>query len=155
MPKQEKKKYELKSNEHIEQYMGLIVSWANRYTKRGLGEFEDMRQEAFMVYMGACDAYNPNMGKFSTFLYTSLKNHMLNMIRNKSKEIQTVSIDAMYGEENEYIDMIESDYIHIGDDCPIIEMRYKGMTMVEIAEVLGVSRREAYRLLEKEQKNFK
>ena len=150
MGKQPKKKYELKSNEHLEQYMGLIISWASKYTKRGLGEFEDMRQEAFMVYMNSCDAYNPNKGKFSTFLYTSLRNHMINMIRLKSKDINTLSLESLCDDGCNFIDMIESEHVYIEKETPIINMRYRGIPMVDIAKILGVSRREAYRLLEKE-----
>ena len=153
MPKAKEKKYELKTNEHMEEYMGLMISWANKYTKRNLGEFDDMRQEVFMVYMRTCDTYNPNVGKFSTYLYTSLRNHMYRLLENKGREIQTVSLDNQL-EEEQFIDLLESDYIFIDIDAPIIKMRYKGKTMTDIAKILGVSRTEAYRMLEEERKKF-
>jgi RNA polymerase sigma factor (sigma-70 family) len=73
----------IKSDEHFRKYENLIKAWASTYHRASLGDFDDMYQEASMVYLRSCDAYKPNMSKFSTFLYTSLRNNMFDMIRKK------------------------------------------------------------------------
>lgn len=153
MPKENTKSYELKTNEHMEQFMGLMVSWASKYVNRGLGEFDDMLQETFMVYLNACESFNEKLGRFSTFLYTSLKNHMLDMIEYKAKDLPTVSLDNYY-EEDSFLEILESDYNYISDDTPIIKLRYEGKTMNEIAKLFGVSRRQIYYMLEEERKKI-
>ena len=145
-----------KSDEHFLKYYKLITKWAHIYTGAFLGEYDDMLQEASMVYLRACDTYNKDMSKFSTFLYTLLRNNFYDMIRKRDREPMVLSLDEEVGttEDGEvvtHLDFLESqDKFFHGE---IMQMLYKGMNITDIANHLGVNRSTVYRRLEKERED--
>ena len=150
-------KLTIKSDEHFRKYENLIKSWASTYHRANLGDFDDMYQEASMVYLRTCDAYKENMSKFSTFLYTSLRNNMFDMLRKKKNEIELLSLDAPIGEGDDeesmtFIDTIPSEHHHVEGE--IMRMLYQGMNITEISRYLKVNRSTVYRRLEKEREHY-
>ena len=151
-----KKTLKFKTDEHFLAYEKLIRKWAHMYVDAELGDFDDMFQEASMVYLRACDTYNSNMSKFSTFLYTLLRNNFFDMIRKRNvrRNVEdTLPLDAEIGvgedgELTSFLDMIETKDVHF--DGEIMQMLYKGMSVTDIASHLGVNRSTVYRRLEKE-----
>jgi RNA polymerase sigma factor (sigma-70 family) len=64
-----------------EQNTGLVQKTLRRY--RGLADYEDMQQEAFIAFFNAVFAFNADVGvRFSTFLVTCLINHISNYIKS-------------------------------------------------------------------------
>jgi RNA polymerase sigma factor (sigma-70 family) len=58
---------------------------------------EDITQEAMTAFWQACLNYNPEKGaKFSTFVWTYLRNHLYNLVRQNSKQIRpTDSVETL------------------------------------------------------------
>lgn len=140
----------LKSNEHFNEYIKLINKWATIYKNAYLGDYDDMFQEASMVYLKACDKFNPKRGKFSTLLYTMLRNNFFDMLRVKKKELYTYSLDE--GNDYTLLDTIPSKDVYF--DGEIMTMLYKGMTITDISKHLKVDRSTVYRRLEKERDDY-
>ena len=143
----------LKSNEHFNDYIKLINKWATIYTNAYLGDYDDMFQEASMVYLKACDKYNSKRGKFSTLLYTMLRNNFFDMLRDRKKQIETVSLDKETASgDYSFLDTIPSKDLHL--DGEIMNMLYRGMTITDISKHLKIDRSTVYRRLEKERNNY-
>lgn len=147
------KKLELKTDAHFKKYEKLIFKWANRYERMGLGDIDEMIQEASMVYLKACDTYDSERASFSTHLYVLLRNNMYDMIREIKREPMILSLDEAVDSDGEYthLDLIASDSFHF--DGEIMSLLFKGFTITEIAQYLGVSRPTIYNRLEKEREN--
>lgn len=149
------KRLEPRTAEHLEKYMGLLTKWASIYKNYNLGDFDDMLQDAMMVYLDACDTYNKTKAKFGTYLYSRLRFELLNKLEKRKTEPHVVSLDNYMSVDGEpFLDKLPSEHILLDDRYPIINMRYMGMTMEEIAEVMGISRRTAYNMWNEERKNF-
>lgn len=140
----------LKSNEHFNDYIKLINKWATIYKNAYLGTYDDMFQEASMVYLKACDKFDSKRGKFSTLLYTMLRNNFFDMLRVKKKEIYTYSLDE--GNDYSLLDTIPSKDVYF--DGEIMTMLYRGMTITDISKHLKVDRSTVYRRLEKERDEY-
>jgi RNA polymerase sigma factor (sigma-70 family) len=142
--------FPLKSNEHFLQNQKLVQKWAHIYVNAHLGELDDMIQEASMVYLKACDKYNPKRGKFTTLLFATLRNNFFDMLRIKKKEVFTLSLDE---DKNQVIldTLPNTDYHFEGE---IMTLLYRGMTVSQIAKELKVDRSTVYRRLEKERDNY-
>lgn len=147
------KKLKLKTDEHYKEYENLLFQWAHIYTRWGLGEFEDMKQEASMMYLKACDTHDMERGAFSTHLVTILRNNGYDMLRKEYREPDIVSLDEEINSEDgfTYLDLLENNEYYM--DGQIMQLLYKGFNMTEIADLLDVSRSTAYRKLEKERKD--
>ena len=145
---------QLKSDEHLTMFLGTLHHWAGIYQRNGLGEYDDCLQEACMVYMRACDEYDKKRSKFNTFLNVKLKTNMYDMLREKKKDIEYVSLDS----DEELLDTVLDDnegFSYPKDLGIVIGLRYRGYTMQGIAELLGVTRQTVYRWFEKEKDNLK
>lgn len=148
------KELKLKSEKHLEKYQGLIRKWASIYTKNNLGSFEDMLQEAYMVYIDACNKYNPDKAKFSTFLTVLLRNHLYYMKRQKQKELDTLSLDVQLPDAHEpFISLIENHHFVLEGE--FINELYKGKAISQISREKGISRRKVKDKIEEERKNHK
>lgn len=144
------KELPLKSNEHFLQHQKLIQKWANIYVNAHLGDIDDMVQEASMVYLKACDKYNSKRGKFTTLLFTMLRNNFFDLLRVKKKEIYTFSLDE--GNDYTLLDTIATHDYHF--DGEIMTMLYRGYSVSQIAKELKIDRSTVYRRLEKERDNY-
>jgi DNA-directed RNA polymerase specialized sigma24 family protein len=142
--------FPLKSNEHFLQHQKLIQKWAHIYVNAYLGDFDDMIQEASMVYLKACNKYNPKRGKFTTLLFAMLRNTFFDMLRVKKKQFDTLSLDES---KNQVIllTLPNNDYYFDGE---IMTFLYRGLTVSQIAKELNVDRSTVYRRLEKERDNY-
>lgn len=142
-----------KTDEHFMKYQKMIAKWSHIYVNNDLGDFDDMYQEVSMVYLRACDSYQKNKSKFSTYLHKSIRNNMIDLLRKRNKEPMILSLDKKIGvnnggEELTHLDVLVSNDVHFEGE--IMEMLYKGMNITEIAEYLGINRSTVYRRLEKE-----
>ncbi len=147
----------LKTDEHFMKYYKMLHKHANNYVRVGLGDKEDMFQEASMIYLKACDTYKPEKAKFSTHLVKLLENHKYDLLRKKKKEVPTVSLDRPVNQHDEapftFLDLQHNrSFIYI--EGKISKMLYKGLSTVSIARRLGVSRPTVYAWLEKEKENM-
>ncbi len=153
------KSVDLGTDAHLEKYMGLIVSWAKRYVGYGICDFDDARQECFMVYLNSCKNYDNKKAKFSTYLNKSLQHNMYRMLREAGKNIPTLSLDAFLGNDEDGVSLLDAipspvEFKFV-PDTPIVKLRCAGYTMQQIADEMGVSRPTVYKRLRKEQKKYK
>ena len=59
-------------------------------------EFDDLMSEAKIVFFRARKTYDPSQGaKFSTYLYTLTRNHLINLCRREQRR-PTVSLDERF-----------------------------------------------------------
>lgn len=145
---------ELKSNEHYNEYIKLISKWAGIYTNAHLGDYDDMFQDASMVYLKACDKFNSKRGKFSTLLYTMLRNSFFDKIRDNKKQIETLSLDNyIKNTDYNFLDSIPSTELQFFDG-EIMTMLYQGLTITDISKELNIDRSTVYRRLEKERDDY-
>lgn len=142
----------LKTDKHLLLYNKMINKWAGLYFRKNLGEFEDMLQECYMVYLKACDTYDENRGAFSTHLTTLLRNTMYYKLRQINREPIILSLDVQKSDAHDsFLNLVENHYFELDGFVGLI---YKGYTVSEIHRELGISRRKVYKQLEKERKNI-
>ena len=144
-----------KTNEHYTQFLGLIHKWAGVYHRAGLGDYDDMFQEASMIYLEACDSYDETKSRFPYWLNKMLSNRMFDMFRKKKREPITLSLDKHIGGEDDntmtFLDTLE--YHEPQFDGIIMKFIYHGFNMTQIAQILDVDRSTIYRRLEKERED--
>lgn len=151
-----KSNLEPKSDEHLQQYMGTIKTWAGQYYKKGLCEFEDCLQEGFMVYLKACDLYDPKRKvKFNTFLNMLLRNRMYDMMKEDNQDAIVFSLDEpLFSDEEDgsYLSRVKSSYVYLDND--FVHLIYKGYSLRELSEILNVHRKTVTKRLEEDRKKY-
>ena len=140
-----------------EEYQGLIVYLANKYTIRGYDK-DDMKQELYIILLKCMRYYDDDMGAaFNTYYTTAVHRWMnTNLIRVEHK-LEVVSFDDL-DMPQEAFDMFECDedvefntlidgmadtvitevkQIRYGD--LVLDVMYGHMTMSAAARIAGVS----------------
>jgi RNA polymerase sigma-70 factor (ECF subfamily) len=107
---------------------------------------EEVFQEVFIKLHRAADRYQPN-GKFSTWLYTIIRNQCVDTFRRK-KLRETISLDGGGKEEDvKLVDTIASDEV----PPDVLSSAHEIQTVLELAlEKLNADQREVFLLREKE-----
>jgi RNA polymerase sigma factor (sigma-70 family) len=107
---------------------GLIQKTLRRY--RGLADYEDMQQEAFIAFFNAVFAFNSDVGaRFSTFLVTCLINHISGYIQSSQLVRVPRAIKALKIEYNKAFNQLSQEY-------------GREPTTAEIAEYIGCTRED-------------
>lgn len=145
-------------NEELEQYRALLHKYANIYVRAGLGEKEDMYQEACMVFLDVYDKFDESRGTpFFSYLETSLKNKLYSLKRSQKREPLILSLDrpipTATNDDTTYtfLDTLLDDREHV--DGTITNLILMGYNMTQISDILGVSRPTVYKRLNEERKN--
>ena len=66
---------------------------------------EDLFSEAIIIFYDAIDAFDPNRGEFTTYMYKVIGNGLINIITHQvnkdfSTRVGAISLDAEYGSSN-------------------------------------------------------
>lgn len=145
-----------KSDEHLEQFMGTLKQWAGKYYKSNLCEFEDCMQEAFMVYLKACDLFDPKRKvKFNTFLNMLLRNRYYDLLKESKRELFAFSLDepVFWGEDDPtHLSKIQSQYVYLDNDY--VKLIYMGYSLRELSELLNMNRKTVTKRVNKDRKKY-
>lgn len=169
--------------------IGLVYSIAAKFkaNTEPLCYYEDVLQEGFTGLWLAANRYDESMGhSFTTYAYPLIWGQIVNYLNrfiNQQKKLYyekpilyslntKISTErSKYGDNIEYIDMIESNYdcenekeyndlvndvlkaaykqrFDIDDICNIIKLRLKGKNQKQISEIIGVSQMTVSRRLQ-------
>lgn len=141
---------------------GLVHSALSKYFPQYAFD-EDMLQEARIGLWNACNGFNEDKGKFSTWAYTCILNEV--RMRLRKKRVQTVSLQTPVPSTDgdlTYEDTLEDrkfDMSYAEVDFPrafgkltpkqkqIVSLRLSGYNQIQIAGVLGNSQGYVSRLL--------
>lgn len=109
------------------------------------GKAQDLLQETFLTVWNKCENYDPNKGRFYTWVYRIARNKTLNVLRKKDVLIQTDDF-SVYESEEETTAKNQSSFQLKGAIATLdthhknaIELVYfKGLTHREAHKVMGV-----------------
>lgn len=76
----------------------LIYDIVHKFQRRYGGDFEELKSEGHVIFMKACNTYDPAKGQFSTWLVFLLKNGMIDNLKKRIKNSQHV----IYGNTDEH-----------------------------------------------------
>ena len=99
------------TNEHFEEYYGLILDFFNKQKSLSnlIGK-DDFWQELCMGYLKSCELYDEKKGGFSTYLFHNLQGVAHKMWRNYYKNKNNFSLNSLVYEEDgeglEYVDVL-------------------------------------------------
>jgi RNA polymerase sigma-70 factor, ECF subfamily len=108
---------------------------------------EDLLQEVFLAAYINIQSFNPNLGKFSTWLFRIARNKCLNEIK-KNKFMATSDVPEIAGRENPAQDMLTKEafaeldnaleQLSANDRSIFILAEFEDMPYKEIAEIEGI-----------------
>ncbi|MBK8098364.1 MAG: sigma-70 family RNA polymerase sigma factor [Planctomycetes bacterium] len=124
---------------------------------RWRGEIEDLAQEVFLKLFRALDRFDPARAKFTTWMYTFVRNHCFDVL--KKRHLPTTSLNAgeqdsqrelpddrelrpqQHAENSELGQRIGEALGQLGEDQRMVFIlrEYEGLDYGAIAEVVGVS----------------
>ena len=68
-------------------YERILNKIAFKYSHiNSLYSYEDLKSESYIALVKAAESYDPGRGTFSTFLFTSLNNHLYRVVNGKSSK---------------------------------------------------------------------
>jgi RNA polymerase sigma factor (sigma-70 family) len=118
----------------------LVGAFSDRLTSQPLFTTDDLRQEIAIYYIYCKDKYDPAKGDFYNFLYTTIKNRIFGLLRDKQDRVKPESIvdipASIKDDISEYIPWDSLTQI----EYDIIQDYLQGYTFVEIAERRNLSK---------------
>lgn len=104
----------------------LIYPIINNFFIKGINDYEELEQDAFIILLKAVETFNPNLGyQFSTYANKCL----LNISRAKHEYNQNISLDDKVKNTDDdtltLIDTIEDETIEISKDLEHKDIAYK------------------------------
>lgn len=80
----------------LEDDLGLVRTIVWSFVKQYPGlDFDDLFQEACLVYLEALPQYNPKRGKRTTFMWTVITNHLKTLIHKQVIQANTITPTAL------------------------------------------------------------
>jgi RNA polymerase sigma factor (sigma-70 family) len=117
-----------------EQNTGLIHKTLQRF--KGLADYEDLAQEAFIAFFNAVFAYNADVGaKFSTFLVTCISNAISGYIQSSQLVRVPRAVKSLKIEYNKAFNQLSQEYGREPTRAEIAE--YIGCTLEDIQALAG------------------
>lgn len=137
------------SQSNLKKYESMIRLLCHRYSSAAYQEedFEDLFQECCLICMKIEKKHNPDKGKFSTFLYTSIRNYLITRIAkvDKTKEGRVnLNEKILDREQKESVWEMLPELNEL--ETSIIDMKLSGMSNREIMEHYGFTNTTYYRL---------
>lgn len=119
------------------QNKGLIAQAVNRY--RGLAEYDDMLQEAYLGLDGAVRTYDPEAGTmFSTYLGTVLRHWLYKVFVDKWQAVRLPA--GIYGQINRINAFRQEILAETGNEPDISNIAaYMGLTEAQISAIVKAS----------------
>ena len=147
------------------------IAWQYNKKMQGIIPLDELQSLAFLGLTKAAKTFNSDLGyAFSTYAYQTMKNEILMFHRNNNKHIiNSVSLFEKVNDDFELQDTLASDFNMYEDienslsldklhkeiatlnerHKQIINYRLQGLTLCEIADILGVSQPQVSRDLQK------
>lgn len=147
-----------------ERYHTFIYGIINDTFKNNLAylDYEELYQEAMVVFISCIDKYDPDNGCFYFFVRKSIERRLRYFVRREQSKFSVLSLDEyMYDDCKERkIDCIkEEDEYNLLDyelrsrlcdfEHDILDLKTKGYTYEEMSSILGVGTQTIYRRINK------
>ena len=122
-----------------DKYSGAIYSVILKMVKDE-GKAQNLLQDTFMTVWDKADKYDPNKGRFYTWVYRIAKNKVLNVLRKTDPLIQTDDF-SVYTHKEDAIS-IDSEYLELNGAVTKLEAHHK--EAIELVYFKGLTHREAH-----------
>lgn len=134
---------------------------------------EDLFQEAVICFYGVVDKFDPNLGAFSTYIYYSISNELMNVLKkqqrsNYSERVRAISIDEPLNDDEkstfESVASVETtnimndilindmrDYVKNNGNAKLQSVFYlycQGYKLEEIGKQVGLSKQRVQQILQ-------
>jgi RNA polymerase sigma factor (sigma-70 family) len=113
----------------LEANYGLVVERASRSSVSGL-EHDELISEMKIAAINAIRRYEPDKGKWSTYLYACLRNAMRALIKQRQNKERYKMDNTLEWQDN--YGRAYKDELHWGDDWPIVGLSTKEGALLEL-----------------------
>ena len=124
-----------------DRYSGAIYGVIIRMC-RDEGQAQNILQDTFLKVWEKADQYNPDKGRFYTWVYRIARNTTLNSIRKNKDLIQNTDLSVY---ENE-AEAVESDFEGLNGSIQKLENHHQ--KAIELVYFKGYTHREAHKLMD-------
>ncbi|WP_431158745.1 RNA polymerase sigma factor [Winogradskyella poriferorum] len=138
-----------KKDEHAlsllyDKYSGAIYSVILKMVKDE-GKAQDLLQETFITVWGKSSQYDPEKGRFYTWIYRIAKNKVLNALRKSDLLIQTEDLSVYKEKEDEAIG-IDPEFLELKGALSQLETHHRNA--IELVYFKGLTHREAHQVMD-------
>jgi RNA polymerase sigma-70 factor (ECF subfamily) len=122
-----------------DKYSGAIYSVILK-TLRDEGKAQNILQDTFMTVWDKAETYDPEKGRFYTWVYRIAKNKSLNVLRKNEPLIQTDNF-SVYSDKEDVVS-IDPEYLELNGSVTQLEAHHQ--EAIELVFFKGLTHREAH-----------
>ncbi len=126
-----------------DKYSGAIYSVIIKMTRDEVIS-QDLLQDTFMTVWNKSYQYDPNKGRFYTWIYRIAKNKVLNYLRKTDKVIQTDDLSVYTDREDDV--NLDPEFLQLNGAVAKLEDHHK--EAIELVYFKGLTHREAHEVMD-------
>ena len=127
-----------------DKYSGAIYSVILKMVKDE-GKAQDLLQETFITVWDKASQYNPEKGRFYTWVYRIAKNKVLNSLRKSDPLIQTDDF-SVYNKKEDEANSIDPEFLELKGALTKLETHHRNA--IELVYFKGLTHREAHQIMD-------
>ena len=127
-----------------DKYSGAIYSVILKMVKEE-GKAQDLLQETFITVWDKSSQYDPEKGRFYTWIYRIAKNKVLNTLRKSDILIQSEDLSVYKEKEDETIG-IDTKYLELNGAVSELDTHHRNA--IELVYFKGLTHREAHQVMD-------
>ncbi len=134
----------------IDEHYGLLVSQAISFNPRNKDDLEDYIQIGCIGMIKGIQTFDANIGKFSTYICTCIRNEIIDYLRSEKLNKNFVLGSSFYAEYLDHDKIWEMLPDNIDDkEKKVIELKLNGNTRKEIAKKIGKTENQVRYIIQK------